>query len=686
MGGSKRERVWGRAAPWLAGLGVVLFASAMVIEQVGLFGVPKGTEDGLFFTAMLGLAVLSWGGAGALIGARRPENALSLVLAGEAFVLGLISFSQTYDRSELPARSVAEVLSDWLLVPLLLAVPLLLLLFPTGRPPTRRWRWAGWAIGASAATGIVGFTVRGSDSTESPFLAELLLSASGVLALIGTVLALASVVVRFRRSRGEERAQMRWLVSIALLGALVFVINVVIEGAAGEGSPTAEILFAVMLVILTVGLPASIGVSILRYRLYELDVVIKKTVVFAILAVLLTSVAVVALLGASSLITEAASTETETGVVATALFVVGMLVWPLWRLARRIADRMVFGGRSTPYEALTQFSRRIGETYSANDVLPRMAHVLAQATRAQVARVWVIVDRDLRLEASWPNDAHDLLTQVRLPVDALPDLGDEQVEVRHQGELLGALTVSMPASDPMNPSKEKLVQDLASQAGPVLRNVRLVRDLRESRRRIVSAQDERARKLERDIHDGVQQQLVALQVKQRLAEGFMESDPARARAMLSELQAETATALEDLRNLARGIYPPLLADKGLSVALEAQARKAPLPVSVEADSIGRYEQEVESAVYFCTLEALNNVAKYAEATEASILLEQSNGALAFSVTDDGHGFDPNTAGRGTGLQGMADRLEAIGGELTIESAPGHGTSVLGHVPTGGRPG
>ena len=686
MGGSKRERVWGRAAPWLAGLGVVLFASAMVIEQVGLFGVPKGTEDGLFFTAMLGLAVLSWGGAGALIGARRPENALSLVLAGEAFVLGLISFSQTYDRSELPARSVAEVLSDWLLVPLLLAVPLLLLLFPTGRPPTRRWRWAGWAIGASAATGIVGFTVRGSDSTESPFLAELLLSASGVLALIGTVLALASVVVRFRRSRGEERAQMRWLVSIALLGALVFVINVVIEGAAGEGSPTAEILFAVMLVILTVGLPASIGVSILRYRLYELDVVIKKTVVFAILAVLLTSVAVVALLGASSLITEAASTETETGVVATALFVVGMLVWPLWRLARRIADRMVFGGRSTPYEALTQFSRRIGETYSADDVLPRMAHVLAQATRAQVARVWVIVDRDLRLEASWPNDAHDLLTQVRLPVDALPDLGDEQVEVRHQGELLGALTVSMPASDPMNPSKEKLVQDLASQAGPVLRNVRLVRDLRESRRRIVSAQDERARKLERDIHDGVQQQLVALQVKQRLAEGFMESDPARARAMLSELQAETATALEDLRNLARGIYPPLLADKGLSVALEAQARKAPLPVSVEADSIGRYEQEVESAVYFCTLEALNNVAKYAEATEASILLEQSNGALAFSVTDDGHGFDPNTAGRGTGLQGMADRLEAIGGELTIESAPGHGTSVLGHVPTGGRRG
>ena len=688
MDGSEHGRAWSRAAPWVAGIGLVLFAVGMVIEQVGLFGVPQGTEDGPFFTTMIGLAVLCWGGAGALIGTRRPENAVGLVLAGEAFLLGLISISQTYGRSDLPARSVAsEILSDWLLVPLLLAVPLLLLIFPTGRPPSRRWRWVGWALAASAVTGTLGFTVRGPDSTPPPFLAELLLSASGIFGLVGTVFAFASVVVRFRRSRGEERAQMRWLVAIALLGALVFVINLVIEGVVGEGSTASEVLFGVLLVILTVGLPASIGVAILRYRLYELDVVIKKTLVFAILAALLTLAAVVALVGASSLITDAATRETETGVVGAALFVVGMLVWPLWRLARRIADRLVFGGRSSPYEVLTEFSRRVGETYSAEDVLPRMAHVLAEATRAVVARVWVAVGDELRLEASWPANAPIARAHVRIADDAVSDLGDEHVtEVRHQGELLGALTVSMSASDPMDPSKQKLVRDVAAQAGPVLRNVRLLADVRESRRRIVTGQDERARKLERDIHDGVQQELVALQVKQRLAEGFVDGDPARAKAMLSRLQADTATALEDLRDLARGIYPPLLADQGLAAALEAQARKGAVPTTVEANAIARYPQEVEAAVYFCALEALNNVAKYAEASRATVQLSQQNGRLTFSVEDDGRGFDRNATGLGTGLQGMADRLEAIGGELTIETEPGVGTCVRGLIPTpGGRP-
>jgi signal transduction histidine kinase len=680
----RRERRWGLAGPWLAGVGVLLTATATVIEQAGLLGVPMGTEDGPFFATMIVLAVLSWGGAGAIIGARRPENALGLLLSGEAFLLGLISISETYGRSDLPLRStVSGILSDWLLVPLLLAVPLLFLLFPTGRPPSPRWRWVGALLATSALTGLIGFTVRGPDWTEPAFLAALLLTASGISGMLGTVLAIASVIVRFRRSRGEERAQMRWLASLALLGAVLFVISLIVEGVAGEGSTAAAIGPALLLVILTVGLPVSIGVSILRYRLYELDVVIKKTVVFAILAVLLTLVAVVALLGASSLITDAASTEAETGVVAAALFVVGLLVWPLWRLARRIADRLVFGGRSSPYEVLSQFSRRVGETYSADEVPPRMAHVLAEATRADVARVWVAAGNELRLAASWPNETSMSPTFVQIRNDDMPDLGEENVtEVRHQGELLGALTVLMPASDPMNPSKEKLVRDLASQAGPVLRNVRLVQDLRESRRRIVSAQDERARRLERDIHDGVQQQLVALQVRQRLAEGFVESDPERARAMLSQLQTETATVLEDLRNLARGIYPPLLADKGLSAALEAQARKAPIPVSVDADSVGRYPQEVEAAVYFCALEALNNVAKYAEARSVTVSILQSNGTLSFTVTDDGRGFDPNAIRGGTGLQGMADRLDAIGGELDLTSAPGQGTRIGGRVPVG----
>jgi signal transduction histidine kinase len=274
--------------------------------------------------------------------------------------------------------------------------------------------------------------------------------------------------------------------------------------------------------------------------------------------------------------------------------------------------------------------------------------------------------------------------EIPLPVailgDVLPSLpGDAAVEVRDQGEILGALSVESSPNDPMNPSKDRLVRDLASQAGLVLRNVRLIEELRESRRRIVTAQDERARKLERNIHDGAQQQLVALAVKIRLAEQLADRDPATVRQILSELEGDAKGALDDLRDLARGIFPPLLADAGLGAALEAQARKSPLPVEFSIDGIRRYPQEVEAAVYFCVLEAMQNVAKYASASGARISLAESNGYLTFLVEDDGVGFDPSRA-RGAGLANMRDRVEALGGDVVVRSSAGTGTMVRGQVP------
>ena len=233
--------------------------------------------------------------------------------------------------------------------------------------------------------------------------------------------------------------------------------------------------------------------------------------------------------------------------------------------------------------------------------------------------------------------------------------------MRHGGELLGAISVVTAASDPLGPDRERLAEDVAAQTGLVLRNVRLIEELRESRRRIVTAQDARAKALERNLHDGAQQQLVALAVKQRLAESFVERDPAKAKAMLGEIQDETRDALETLRDLARGIYPPLLADQGLEAALASQVRRAVVPVEVSSDGVGRHSPEVEAAVYFCCLEALQNVAKYAAATHAWIRLAEGAGILRFEVRDDGAGFDPSVTLFGTGLQGMTDRLEAIGG-------------------------
>jgi signal transduction histidine kinase len=214
----------------------------------------------------------------------------------------------------------------------------------------------------------------------------------------------------------------------------------------------------------------------------------------------------------------------------------------------------------------------------------------------------------------------------------------------------------------------------------VLRNVRLIEELRESRRRIVTAQDERAKALERNLHDGAQQQLVALAVKLRLLENVIPKDPEKAVAMAREVGTEAGDALENLRDLARGIYPPLLADKGLVPALEAQAREASVPTQVRAEGVSRYSQDIEAAVYFCALEALNNVAKYSGASRAELVLAEAEAKLVFDVSDDGAGFDPAETGYGTGLQGMADRLDAIGGTLEVRSAPGEGTTVAGRIP------
>jgi signal transduction histidine kinase len=270
----------------------------------------------------------------------------------------------------------------------------------------------------------------------------------------------------------------------------------------------------------------------------------------------------------------------------------------------------------------------------------------------------------------------------------MPDLpGDQAVPVRHQGELLGALTVTKRVGESLTPIEQKLLDDLAHQAGLVLKNVGLttellarLEDLRASRQRLVAAQDEERRKLERNLHDGAQQNLVALKVKLGLAEAIADKDPGKARELIGQLKGDADEALETLRDLARGIYPPLLADKGLAAALESQARKATVPVSVDAGGVGRYPQDLEAAVYFCVLEALQNVQKYAGANRATVRLREEDTGLSFEVEDDGIGFDTATLKKGSGTQNMQDRLEALGGSVELASTPGSGTRVLGRIP------
>jgi signal transduction histidine kinase len=300
------------------------------------------------------------------------------------------------------------------------------------------------------------------------------------------------------------------------------------------------------------------------------------------------------------------------------------------------------------------------------------------------------VGGELRVTATWPEDLEGKASAVPASGQVLPQMhgADLAAPVSHGGELLGALTVRKRPGERLSPSEEKLALHLASQAGLVLRNLRLteelqarLEDLRASRRRMVAAQDAERRRLERNLHDGAQQQLVALSVKVRLTQQAATRDPAAATTLVQDLAREAGDAVQTLRDLSQGIYPTMLTEHGLAGALRRQAAKAALPVTVQAEGIGRFPQEAEAAVYFCILEALQNIAKYADATAAVVHLEAGDGELRFSVTDDGRGFDPATVARGSGTRNMADRLDAVGGAVEVQSAPGAGTSVRGRVPT-----
>ena len=587
-----------------------------------------------------------------------------------------------------PVVVIAALISTlgWLLgiFPVILFLPLV---FPDGHVPSSRWIPFAWlcvvVLALVAVLLIFGedvLTASGNARVANPFFVPAIgrLQISDAVfsfALIGLLLgSVTSLVLRFRRSRGVERQQIKW-VALALAFLLASFLLSTIAGAIGLNE---NLIDTILSGIAFIALPVSVAIAVLQYHLYDLDVVVKKAIVAGAL-VLLVIGAYAAVVGLLGVVTSGGESSGSLFVVA---LVLGLAFRPVTRFARRLADRLVYGRRATPYEVLAEFSERVGESYATEDVLGRMAQILGQATGAGSARVWLRLGTELRPAASWPTDAEPAGV-VTVAKDVLPAIvGETIVEVRDRSELLGALSVAMPPSDPMNPSKERLVRDLASQAGLVLRNVRLVEELRASQRRLVTAQDQERRRLERNIHDGAQQRLVALSVKTRLARDLTPRDPAKAAEMLTQIDTEIQTTLDDLRNLARGIYPPLLVDEGLGAALDAQARRSPVPTTIRADGLGRYAPEVEAAVYFSCLEALQNVAKYADASSATVTIAQSNGHLTFEVVDDGRGFDPAAERTGTGLQGIADRLGALHGEVTIRSEPGAGTRVRGRIEVG----
>jgi len=653
---------------------------AGLIAGISMDAVSEGQQDPIF-----GLIVFSFPTVGFVVLLRRPRTNLGWLMLsmGIAFALPFQSYGNyalSGPQAPLPGAGIALALSEPAWVPFIGISGYLLMLFPDGHLPSPRWRWFSWlcGVGLVALSITIAFSPGtfedlGYANITNPLGIEAIGALGGgifvlvIFAPLTVVGGAVAVIGRLRHATDPvQRQQLRWLAWTAAVIAssyvLAFVPQAVFHATPGSSWENWLGTFAALSFML---IPITIGITVLKYRLYEIDVVIRKTVIFAVLGAFI-AIVYVALVAGIGVLVGTRSSALASGIAAA---VVAIAFQPARRWAQRAADRIVYGGRATPYEVLTEFGENLADTYGAEDVLPRLARVLGEGVGAERARVWLGTVSARRIVATWAAD------------EAQADGEDDLLEdVRHQGQILGALSVRMPANDPIDDSRARLVTDLAAQAGLVMRNAGLVEDLRESRRRLVAAQDLERRKLERNIHDGAQQQLVALAVKLRLAQSLIGRDPDRAEALLTELLSESNRALDDLRDLARGIYPPLLADKGLAAALEAQAARSPVPTTVASDGVGRYPQEIEAAAYFSCLEAMQNIAKYADARVVSITLATSDGRLVFRIADDGVGFDPAATGYGTGLLGIADRLAVLDGSLLVDSSPGQGTRIIGSLP------
>jgi signal transduction histidine kinase len=632
-----------------------------------------------------------------VVAVKAPGNAVAWLLGTVATGVVLGAGAEILVPAEAPEQLSVGLLAllvvqgvSWMffIFPILL-VPFL---FPTGRFLSRRWRWAGWLAGLMVPTLAVLAAVQESVGPESGawtidnpfgFLPVSFLETYfvgpwtlGLLALaVGGVI---SMVMRFRRADNLERVQIKWVLYSVFVFGVVYAVSIVMsfnedDGFGGTGFDFFWVFFAVSFALI----PVAITIAITRYKLYEIDLIISRSLVFVLLVGFITVVYTGVVVGIGSLV---GGSSVGWSIAATAL--VAVVFEPVRDRVQRWANRLVYGRRATPYEVLADLTGRLAATEREEGLMQRMARRLAEGTGADRAIVWTKQGSDFT-PAAYAPESDGALDPVR-GLDAMPG---SVVPIVHDDAVLGALSVESRRGDALTPTEQRLVEDLAGSAGLLMRRLRLDADLErkaeeleESRRRLVNAQDVERRRLERQLDEGAQQQVVALKVQLGLAEQQARTEGAeRAAALIGQMALGAQDAIDQIRALARGIYPPLLESEGLHAAVRALAEVAPVDVAVDVVVSRRYPLEVEGAVYFCVSEAVTNAVKHGE-PPITVRVSDATGELVFTVTDSGPGFDPTAVARGSGLDNMIDRLDALGGTFTIDTTPGSRTALTGRLP------
>lgn len=628
-------------------------------------------------------------GLGVLIIKHRPRNPIGWIflIVSSSYVLSALAAGALLYTSILPAPlgpsllDLATWLGNWAWLPAqLLPLTFVFLLFPDGHLLSPRWRIIGWAAGLGLLSLMLGLAAHPGPiadwaSQPNPFgiagaerVLDSLMTMGSILLAIGVFGSMAAIAVRFRRSKGIERARMKWLVyaAILILIAGAFTLPYWLSGNLANG--LALELSIVLTNLVTLGIAVAVTIAIVGYRLYDIDVIINRTLVYSVMTGVI--ILIYSLVVGTASVFFGSSGNWLLALVATGL--VAVLFQPIRDRLQRGVNRLLYGQRDEPFEVLTRLGQSL-EQSAANTALPTLVDTVAQALRLPY------VDLQER-----QGDRFVTVAATGRPVD-----DPVSFPMIYQAEEIGRLLVgSRTPGETLGAADEHLLRNIARQAGATVYDTRLTADLQRSRQQIVASREEERRRLRRDLHDGLGPSLASLLLEARVLRRMIREDPAAAEGLADEIQADIRATIDDVRRVVNELRPPALDDLGLVPALQVMAAKLGrsddqgtpgLSVQVDAPAdLPSLPAAVEVAAYRIVQEGLANVLHHAQARQAVVRI-WVNGDLRVEVWDDGAGFQTRRRG-GVGLISMRERAAELGGRCEISSTPGAGTLITATLP------
>jgi two-component system, NarL family, sensor kinase len=542
----------------------------------------------------------------------------------------------------------------------LLAV--LVLIFPTGRAPSPRWRPVLYAQLAAIAVLAVVVAIAPGGVPLQPLAAV-----AGVVLLGTGMLAAVSQVVRWRAATGVERAQLRAFAVLAAVLALSYVVAGLLKLSGSQGGwwPTID---ALSYLILIAGLPVAVGLAVLRHRLYGIDPLVNRVLVWATVSAVLLGAYLVVIAVATALL---GGSRSPAPVALVAAAVMALALAPVRARAQRLVDRLMYGDRGDPVRILRALGARLSATVAPDEV----ARTLTETLTGTLRLPWAAVDLDR--EGAWQ----------RMAEAGDPGAASQPVTMplTHAGEQVGRLLVQPRRGEAtLTRADRQLLADLATHAGPAVHAARLVDQLTESRERLVQVREAERGRLRRDLHDSLSPALAGIGLSADAAGRVLGTDPEAAAALLARVVAKARASTETVRRLLADLRPPGLEELGLIAALEERARQLSRPGEFDiqlriADSLAPLASGVEVATYRIAVEALTNAARHSGGRRCCLELSTDQ-RLRLTVTDDGHGLGSSN-GDGMGIRAMRERARELGGRLTIGPAAGSGVRVVAELPT-----